>query len=175
MASMPRQLVALVALAVALGLWLAAKPGPGSATGGTCPVTIPPPGWMPSGPEFGPGRFNYGNQRLRAELYWPRGVLIAGALPNGGVMAVIERDGSIRLKLGWWRGIPGRLVITGRRLDRPKGRVRADVPPNASYGDVGFIPSSITFPSVGCWRVVGKQGGARLTFVVKVTKVRRTA
>jgi hypothetical protein len=175
MASMPRQLVTVVALAGALGLCVAAKPSPGSAVNarGTCPVTIPPPGWQPSGPDFGPGHFNYGNVRLRAELYWPRGILTAGTLPGGGVMAVIERDGSISLKLGWWRRIPGRLAITGRRLDRVAGRVRADIPPNESYGDVGFIPSTITFPSVGCWRVIGKQGGASLTFVIKVTKVKR--
>jgi hypothetical protein len=174
-ALMAHRLVSAVALAVALGLCIAAKPGPGHATAGrTCPVTIPPPDWKPSGPDFGPGQFNYGNERLRAALYWPRGILTAGTLPDGGVMAVIARDGSISLKLGWWRGVPGRLVITGRRLDRPGGRIRADVPPNESYGDVGFIPSRITFPSLGCWRVVGKQGGASLTFVVKVTKVKRS-
>ena len=86
-------------------------------------------------------------------------------------MAVVERDGSISVKLGWWRGVRGRLVITGRRLDRPGGRVRAEVPPNESYGDVGFIPSRITFPSLGCWRIVGRQGGATLSFVVKVANV----
>ena len=176
---MRRRLVTAVALvsALALGLLLAAKPGPASAANadGRCPVTIPPPGWQPGGPDFGPGHFNYGDQRLRVHLYWPRGILTAGTLPDGGVMAVIERDGSIRLKLGWWRGIPGRLVITGRRLDRPVGRVRSDVPPNESYGDVGFIPSSIIFPTVGCWRIVGKQGGASLTFVVKVTTARHSA
>jgi hypothetical protein len=139
----------------------------------SCPVTSPPVTWKPAGPEFGPGRFNYGNARLRASLYWPGGILPAGTLPDGGVMAVIQRDGSIRVKVGWWRGIPGRLVITGRRLDRPGGRVRADVPPNESYGDTGFIPSSIIFPSVGCWRVVGAQASARLVFVVEVTKIRR--
>src|SRR5438876_8290791 len=127
MGSMRRQLVTVVALAVGLLLGLATKPGSGSAAnaGAVCPVTIPPTGWKPSGPQFGPGRFNYGNTRIRAELYWPRGILIAGTLPSGGVMAVIQRDGSIRLKLGWWRGVPGRLVITGRRLDRPGRQLRA--------------------------------------------------
>jgi hypothetical protein len=134
-------------------------------------VTFPPAGWQPSGDEFGPGRFNYGNARIRAAVYWPRGIVTAGKLPDGGVMAVIERDGSISLKLGWWRGIPGRLVITGHRLDRATVRLRADIPPNKSYGDTGFIPSTVTFPATGCWRVVGRQGGASLTFVVKVTKV----
>jgi hypothetical protein len=178
MASMLRRFVAAIALvgALALGFGTQAKPGSAAANaGGACPVTIPPPGWTPTGPDFGPGQFNFGNGQIRAALYWPRGTLTAGTLPSGGAMAVIQRDGSIRLKLGWWRGIPGRLVITGRRLDRPRDRARADVPPNQSYGDAGFIPSSIIFPSVGCWRVVGRQGGAHLTFVVKVTKVRRTA
>jgi hypothetical protein len=178
MASMPRGFVAAVALAgaLALGFGVQAKPGSAAANAGeTCPVTIPPPGWKATGPAYGRGHFNYGNAHIRAELYWPRGILTAGTLPNGGSMAVIERDGWIRLKLGWWRGVPGRLVITGGRLDRPGRHVRADVPPNASYGDTGFIPSYVIFPSVGCWRVVGKQGGASLTFVVKVTKAKRRA
>jgi hypothetical protein len=133
-------------------------------------VTVPPAGWKANGPEFGPGHFNYGSDRLRAQLYWPRGLLKAGTLPDGGSMATIQADGSIYLKLGWWRGVRGRLVITGRRLDRP-GRLRADVPPTESYGNRGFIPSGIVFPSTGCWRVVGALGPARLVFVVKVTKL----
>jgi hypothetical protein len=172
---MPRHLIA-VGLTVGLLLGAATKLGSDSAANAAaCPVTIPPSDWKSSGPQFGPGQFNYGNTRIRAALYWPRGILTAGTLPGGGVMAVIQRDGSIRLKLGWWRGVPGRLVITGRRLDRPGRRLRSDVPANASYGDTGFIPSYVIFPSVGCWRVVGEQGGARLTFVVKVTKVKRRA
>jgi hypothetical protein len=163
-------------LAAVAGLWLClpAEPGAGltARAGRTCPVTIAPTNWRPTGPAFGPGRFNYGNTRIRAALYWPRGTLVAGELPDGGVMAVIERDGSISLKLGWWRGVAGTLVITGRRLDRPTGPLRGDVPPNESYGETGFIPSSVVFPSTGCWRVTGKQGGASLTFVVKVIKAK---
>jgi len=29
------------------------------------------------------------------------------------------------------------------------------------------------FPTIGCWQVVGQLGDARLTFVVKVTKLPR--
>src|SRR4029077_14239832 len=104
MASMLEGFVAAVALAGALarGFGIRAKPGSVAASaGGTCPVTIPPPGWKPTGPEFGPGQFNFGNAHIRAALYWPRGILTAGTLPSGGAMAVIQRDGSIRLKLGW--------------------------------------------------------------------------
>jgi hypothetical protein len=166
----------LLTLALLLVLVVPAAYAYTGSTSRSCPVTIPPPGWQPSGPDFGPGQFNYGNTRLRTALYWPRGILSAGTLPDGGAMAVIERDGWIRLKLGWWRGVRGRLVITGRRIDRPGARhLRADVPPNESYGATGFIPSYVIFPSVGCWRVIGTQGGASLTFVVEVTKVKRSA
>lgn len=142
-----------------------------AAAAASCPVTIPAPGWKPSGPDFGPGRFSFGSARLRASLFWPKGILSAGTLPNGGSMAVRQRDGSIRLKLGWWRGVPGGLVITGRRLDRPGRPLRAAVPPNESYGDTGFIPSDVVFPTTGCWRVTGEQGRASLTFVVEVVKI----
>jgi hypothetical protein len=86
-------------------------------------------------------------------------------------MATVDRSGSISLKLGWWRGVPGRLVVTGQRLGGAMGEVRADIPSNESYSDTGFIPSIVTFPATGCWRVQGTQGGASLTFVVTITKV----
>src|SRR4029453_2498684 len=31
----------------------------------------------------------------------------------------VDKDGSIHLELGWWRGVSGRLSIQGRRLDAP--------------------------------------------------------
>src|ERR1700694_1102033 len=171
MASMPPQLVKVIAPALALGVCAIATSGPGSAAnaGKTCPVTVPKPA-DPKAAPFSAASFNYGNARIRAEIYWPRGTLLAGPLPGGGSMASINPDGSIDLKLGWWRGVPGKLVIRGRRLDASAPLLLAYVP--YGYGDVGFIPSGLTFPTVGCWRVVGKQGGASLTFVVKVTKVK---
>ena len=47
--------------------------------------------------------------------------------------------------------------------------IRAHVP--AGYGPRGFQPTGLVFPTVGCWRVVGQVGDARLTFVVKVSKL----
>jgi hypothetical protein len=141
-----------------------------STTAGSCPVTIPEWTVRPrSG--FTAAAFNYGNARLRAHLYWPRGTITAGTLSNGGAMAIVNTDGSISAKLGWWRGVAGRLAITGRRLDRRGPPLRADVP--GGYGSRGFQPSGLTFPTVGCWRVTGKLPGARLSFVVKVTKLSR--
>jgi hypothetical protein len=116
--------------------------------------------------------FNYGNAYLRAELFWPRGTVTAGILPDGGSMATINRDGSIGLKVGWWRGVPGQLVVRGRRLDAPVPPLRANAGTVASYGREGFVPSILTFPTVGCWRVVGGVKRARLYFTVRVTKIK---
>ena len=118
--------------------------------------------------EPGSGGFNYGTARLRVQLGWPNGRLAAGILPDGGSRATVEEDGSIHAKLGWWRGEPGRLRITGRRLDAAAPPLDAHVP--AGYGPRGFQPTGLVFPTVGCWRVVGQVGDARLTFVVKVTQ-----
>jgi hypothetical protein len=148
---------------------------PASGSVESCPVTLPrklPPAPREAG--FASPSFNYGNNYLRVRL-WPRGVLIAGVLPDGGVMAEINRDGSIDAKQAWWRGLPSKLVgrelvITGHRLDAVAPPMRAYVP--SGYGSLGVQPTGPRFPTIGCWRVVGRQGQATLAFVVKVVKVR---
>lgn len=162
-----------VATAVALAL-LAGAAGAGHASyadaGRPCRGTLPNHA-VPPGEGFGRAGFNYGNARLRAHLTWRKGTLRAGALPGGGVIATIEADGSIRMKQGWWRGSTGRLVITGRRLDAPAPPLVAEIP--TGYGASGFTPTSLTFPTAGCWKVDGRQGAARLTYVVRIVKPKR--
>ena len=89
--------------------------------------------------------------------------------PSTRQQPTVEDDGSIHAKLGWWRGAPGRLRITGRRLDAAAPPLEAHVP--AGYGQRGFQPTGLVFPTVGCWRVEGRVGDTRLTFVVKVTRL----
>lgn len=72
------------------------------------------------------------------------------------------------MKFGWWREVPGRLRITGQRLDASAPRLLADVP--SGYGATGFQSSGVTFPTEGCWEVTGEVGQATLSFVTFVIK-----
>jgi hypothetical protein len=160
-----RPLILLIAFSVGL-CFLGSSGSAISRAHGSCLVTSPRPAAQGGLP------FNYGNAHIRVQLL-PKGHLIAGRLPDGGSWATINPDGSITAKLGWWRGVPGTLVIRGQRIDRQAPPLQADIPPTQSYGETGVIPSGLTFPSVGCWRIEGAQGGARITFVVKVTEIKR--
>jgi hypothetical protein len=170
---MIRTVVAMIALTLGVGSCAETPHSPSAKAGGSCPVTLPSRTASSGGSGFTAKGFNYGNAYLRAALYWPHGVLRAGILPDGGAMAIIHRDGSISAKLGWWRGLPHKLIIAGRRLDAPGPALRADT--SDGYGARGFQPSTLTFPTVGCWRVVATLGPATLTFVVRVTKLKPTA
>lgn len=173
----PRTFAALGVAAVLIAALVAGGQKSESAGSSTaravCRVAIPPQRKVPPGAGFSAAGFNYGTRHLRAALYWPHGILPAGRLPSGASYATINPDGSIGAKLGWWRGVPGRLRIRGRRLDAPATPLRAAVP--NGYGPMGFQVSGLTFPTVGCWRVVGAVAQANLAFVVKVTKISPTS
>ena len=142
--------------------------GPALAAAG-CPVTLPTLETRPDA-GFTADAFNYGSTKMRVHLNWSDGVLRAGRLPGGGFVAVVNPDGSVYAKVGWWRGVQGRFKVTGRRLDRPAPPLRVSLHVD-SYPTIGFIPSGLTFPTVGCWRVTATQGSGRLVFVVKVVKL----
>jgi hypothetical protein len=115
-----RSLAVAFALAAAAALTLAlavstANSASASEGSRSCPVTIPPKREAPPGAGFSAAAFNYGNAHLRVELYWSQAILVAGRLPDGGSMAVINREGSIYVKVGWWRGVSGQLVVRGQR------------------------------------------------------------
>lgn len=144
-------------------------PGPGAGTRSfqNCPVTLPnqstPPGVQGWATE---GSSSYGNGGLWT-LFWPNNTVLAD--PD-----YILPDGSIRMKWPWWRGVPGELSIEGRRLDAPAAPLRAEAR-SSGYGRAGFLPSTIYFPTEGCWEVTGRVGEASLSFVTLVRKVSTTA
>jgi hypothetical protein len=124
----------------------------------SCPITKPngnnPPG------DSGPG--GYGNEALWTNLYmWSED----GTVPvdREHVLADGEFGG---MKWAWYRFVPGKLTIEGRRLDGPAGPLRADIPDG--YGVMGFQVSGLIFPTDGCWEVTGRVGDASLTFVTYV-------
>lgn len=124
-----------------------------------CTVTQPngntPPGEQPD------NKF-YGNGKLWTLLWWPDGTLNYPPVGPGIILA----DGSLQVKVGWVRGVKGRLTIEGRRLDGHGPPLRAWIP--EGYGDIGFQATGVIFPTPGCWEVTGRVQEARLTFVVNV-------
>ncbi len=137
-----------------------------TATSKTCAVTLPnakkPPSTANTALPPVPPVF-HGNGKLWVKL-WPLGVIVARS-------NVVDHDGSIDIKLPWWRRVSGTLTINGTRLDAQAPPVKADVP--SGYGNSGFQPSGVVFPTEGCWKVTGRVGTARLVFVALVVRAEK--
>jgi hypothetical protein len=127
-----------------------------------CPVTI-----VKGNPPVEGEDFNYGNEFLAAAL-WTNGRLVADEDPGAQTWGQVMSDGSVEAKVGWWRGVSGRLTIQGERLDAPAPPLRAFVP--GGYGHIGFQATGLTFPTEGCWEVLGSVAGHEITFIVLVIK-----
>ena len=122
-----------------------------------CPVTFPN-GWNhpPALVDVLPN--DQGERPSLSASEHGNGFLWIPGFPTGGKIAVHSEhwdpDGSLRWKMGWWLGVPGRLHITGRRLDAPAPPLEADIP--EGYGGIGFQAAGLHFPSEGCWEVIGR-------------------
>ena len=125
-----------------------------------CPVT-PPNGDIPPGETAHPQSRFFGNGDLWIELY-PN--------PLRPRPEDVRMNGRIAIKYPWWRGVSGRLAITGRRLDATAPALSAHVPDG--YGRKGFQSTAIVFPTPGCWEVTGAVGDVSLTFVALVAEPR---
>lgn len=143
-----------------------------------CPVTQPndvqPP---PEANIFGRGNGDYGTDALWTSLWvWGEGTVV---VPPTHVQA----DGVLGpMKWPWWRGVPGQLVIEGRRIDATAPPLqtysaagqRLDQPeptPSAFdvvYTETAFLPTGLVFPTTGCWEITASVGEERLTFVTLV-------
>jgi hypothetical protein len=153
-------LVCLTLSAVAAGCTKDSGSGRESATQSVdaCPVTTPN-GVTARQDEAVPSSFGTLELSLGPFGLKRNGRVVVG--PRGR-----DDQGRLPMKFGWWRGVPGRLVIDGRRLDSSAPPLEARVP--SGYGDIGFQATSIYFPTPGCWEVTGRVGRASLTFVTIV-------
>lgn len=139
-----------------------------SGTAGECSITPPNRSTPPRNPNwFGEssGRLGYGNGTLWTVL-WPEGMVLA--YPD-----FVHSDGSIHMKWPWFRAVAGPVTVDGRRLDAaapPMPQVILQGPADG-YGETGFHPSGLIFPTEGCWEVTAKVADSALTFVTKVVKV----
>jgi hypothetical protein len=113
---------------------------------------------------------SHGNRLLSAGPFglWKDGTIV---FKPGGAGSV-GRDGSLGMKFGWTRGVPGKIRISGHRLDGDAAPLRAVV--SDGYGDLGFQATMLIFPTPGCWHVtaqVGDRVDSEVTFVTKVEKI----
>ena len=131
----------------------------------SCPVSLPNVSKSPN--EYYISTIN-GYQNADGTLFTQTGPQGTVIFARGGPGHVLP-DGSLAMKWAWWRGVRGELTIEGRRLDAPAPSLRAEI--TEGYGDIGFRPVSLIFPTHGCWEVTGIVGNARLTFVTLVVKV----
>lgn len=132
----------------------------------TCPVTLPN-GIAPIGVSDLYADFNLSNEaRTLFTIPWPDGVVV---FDRGGGPGFWGDDGSLSMKWPWYRGVDGDITIDGRRLDGDAPPAWAEIPDG--YGDSGFQPMGLVFPTVGCWEVTGRVGDESLTFVTLVIEV----
>jgi hypothetical protein len=132
----------------------------GRSAADSCPVTTPNGRGIPG--EYTQG--NHGDGSTLTTSLWHDGKV---TFKPGGP-GCVDRDGSLWMKWSWWRGVPGKLTMEGRRLSGGADPLRAFIPP---YGDRGFQVTSLIFPDSGCWEVTGRVGENALTFVVLVEKI----
>jgi len=111
---------------------------------------------------------SHGNALLSVHGLWPEGTIV---FKPGGAGSVTP-DGALSMKFGWTRGVPGKLNVTGRRLDAEAPPLRIDIP--CCYGATGFQASALIFSTPGCWEVnaqIDDRADSKLTFVTRVVKV----
>lgn len=145
---------------------------PTKAVPENCSVTKPadqpfvPPRPHPARPS--PGQFWFGTDRL-----WT-------ALPKSGAWFGLPHytrdDPTFRQKLAFWRQgfdahvmTPGKLTVSGRRIDSTAPPLQTDGPGTPSWtADDQVLMTGINFPSIGCWEITGRYENDELTFVVWV-------
>ncbi len=160
----PYYIAAIAILVLGLQLVLSgAKPD--NASGFSCPVTIGTKSSIDPAKFFG-----------AVSAVWNGNLYVGGLWPNGTIVfrpqgaGHIYPDGSLGMKIAWYRAnrLRGKLTIHGKRLDSVAPPLHASV--DSGYGDNGFQPSEVIFPTEGCWQVTGTVADTSVTFVTRVVK-----
>jgi hypothetical protein len=139
----------LVCAVGAAALWSQAKAQPTTKQENGCRVS----------------RGSQANDALRA-----LGVPLDGRIVfRPGGPGFVDRDGALGIKFPWERLVAGSLTVGGHRLDGDAAPARAYM--NRGYGNTGFLPTYLVFPTPGCWEITGRIGEQPLTFVVYVEKI----
>ena len=134
----------------------------------SCPVTLPN-GRSPEGARRD-SDFNLGNDNgTLFTIPWPGGKVLF--TPNGAGQQ--NADGSLGMKWPWYRTHPGDVFIAGRRLDAVAPPMHPVVLRGSEdgYGETGFQPSGLLFPTEGCWEVAATQEEESLSFVTLVVRL----
>lgn len=147
-------------------------PSPASLTKSaivSCPVSLPNVSKSPAEHYISTIDGYQNNDGTLFTVLWPGGKVIFS--PRGP--GLVYPDGSLGMKWPWYRTIPGEVIIDGRRLDAPAPPMPTVIlrgKPDG-YGETGFHPSGLIFPSEGCWEITGRVSNASLTFVTLVIKI----
>ena len=129
-----------------------------------CELTKANGRYLPDSPVPGKASAFYGNDSIAIGL-GAEGRTITFQ-PSGA--GFVLPDGSLQWKFLWMKArLP--MTIEGRRLDAPSSPLRSRV--NHEFDNENFQPSSLIFPTPGCWEITSRVGHDRLTFVVKVVKI----
>jgi len=132
-----------------------------------CEVTKPnhsrPPAAVVYKAGYSGGARIHGNGAIWTDL-WSEGTVLFEKNGAGFVLP----DGSLAMKFLWLIAGDGPLTVTGKRLDQSAPPLRAEIP--TGFVGAGFQPSSLIFPTEGCWQVTAQANGSELTFVTRVAK-----
>jgi hypothetical protein len=121
-------------------------------------------GRYPPSQAWGRGADFYGNESIAIGV-GPEGRTVV--FEPGGPGFVLP-DGSLAMKFLWAKARQS-MTIEGRRLDAPAPPLQSHV--SDDHADADFQPSSLIFPTPGCWEITSRVGESSLRFVIKVVKI----
>jgi hypothetical protein len=135
----------------------------------SCPITVPQnPPFVPPAP--------YDSLGFEGEFWYGFNSLWTAVRENGTWEALPHNPEGYTQKVFWWRDgyvwteePEPDLIVTAERLDAPVPPVHASKATNAFASDIGSaMLVGVDFPTLGCWKIMGKYGDAEVSFVVWV-------